>query len=103
MNEQLKVRRIEWLEGENDMILFGEVINGIFSYESKIILPSSVLNSILSQVQKQNHGMDVNECMSVEQWSQSQTNYVFNFDSINNPLPLLDTSGFASNYKQIRA
>ena len=99
----MKVRKIEWLEGENELTLHAEVLNGIFSYESKIILPSNSLNAVLSRIQKDNQEVEVNDCMVVEQWSQNQSNYVFNFEANLEALPLLSTQDLSGNYRQIRA
>jgi hypothetical protein len=80
MERKVQIKRIEWMNQDNDLIVTVKESKDLLSYDSQWILPSESLNKILSEIQKQEEGIDINDYLSIEQWSASEINYVFNFE-----------------------
>ena len=77
MNSLIEVRKIEWMEQDAEMTLTIMENQGLLSYESQMILPANCLNQVLNELQKQLPEGDIQNCMTIEQWSVSEINYVF--------------------------
>jgi hypothetical protein len=80
MERKVQIKRIEWMNQDNDLIVTVKESKDLLSYDSQWILPSESLNKILSEIQKQEEVIDINDYLSIEQWSASEINYVFNFE-----------------------
>lgn len=77
--EKTVVRKIEWYSNEEEMLLMCDIQNGAFTYSSKIALAGSALNKVLSNLQKQNPDRDINDCLQIEQWSEEDVTFCFDF------------------------
>jgi hypothetical protein len=99
----MRVKRIEWMSKDNDMLVVVEERNGIFSVDSKIILPSSCLNGLLNDLQKQNPELEMDALMRIEQWSTEEFNYVFDLEFEFKVNFEIYKENLDHNYRQIRA
>lgn len=103
VQEKTIVRKIEWFNNESEMILSCDMINGAFTYSTDIVVPGDSLNRILSDLQKQTPELDLNECMKIEQWSEDEVSFIFDF-SLNEDINLFYIQPAAEfNFRQIRA
>ncbi len=99
----MKVKRIEWMDKDNDMLVVLEEKFGTMTYDTKVILPCTSLNGILSECKKQNPDFELDEFMVIEQWSEKEINYVFDFTTSNDVNFLLGPFSFKEDFRQIRA
>lgn len=101
--EKIVVKRIEWLANESDMVLICENNLGTLSYNSRISLPSILLNQVISDMQKQQPDLDVNDCLKIEQWSENDVYYIYDFESLSERSFQYQAQVQEFNFRQIRA
>lgn len=97
------IYRIEWMNKDSELMLFHKDQSGPFTYESRVLLPADLLNKILMEIQKENGIDQIDAFMTIEQWSEDETNFIFDFtkriQEVKWSLPI-DTE---SQIRQIRA
>ncbi|MFA7272601.1 MAG: hypothetical protein WC044_01960 [Crocinitomicaceae bacterium] len=103
LTDTLVVKRIDWENNHSDMLVTCDVQNGIFSYNSTLVLPGSELNKLLSHLQKQNVDLDLNDCLKVEQWSENEIHYIFDFSTFDTSEFVYEIHFSSNKLKQIRA
>lgn len=101
--EKIVVKRIEWLANESDMVLICENKMGNLSYNSRISLPSILMNKVISDMHKQQPEIDLNDCLRIEQWSETDVYYIYDFDGHSNTSFLYYPQVQEFNFRQIRA
>ncbi len=101
--EKIVVKRIEWLANESDMVLICENKMGNLSYNSRISLPSIFLNKVISDMQKQQPELDLNDCLRIEQWSETDVYYIYDFNAHSDNTFLYQPQVQEFNFRQIRA
>ncbi len=101
--ERTIVKRIEWLNNESEMVLSCEVQSGSLCYNTNIALPSSELNGVISNLQKQNPEEDINACLKIEQWTEEDVSFVFDFSHFNQIEFMLYRPTLELDFRQIRA
>jgi hypothetical protein len=101
--EKIVVKRIEWLANESDMVLICENKMGNLSYNSRISLPSILMNKVISDMHKQQPEIDLNDCLRIEQWSETDVYYIYDFDGHSNTSFLYHPQVQEFNFRQIRA
>ncbi|MCT4560926.1 MAG: hypothetical protein N4A41_06070 [Crocinitomicaceae bacterium] len=97
------VNRIEWMDKDNELMLFYKDQAGHFSYESRIFLPASLLNKILMEIQKQNGFEQIDAFLKIEQWSDAETNFVFDFSKLDGEVTWTVPVEAQNQIRQIRA
>lgn len=97
------VNRIEWMNKDNELMLFFKDQNGHFTYESRILLPAHLLNRILMEIQKENGFDQIDSYMKIEQWSEEETNFVFDFTKMDNSVRWTLPIDTEKQIRQIRA
>lgn len=103
LTDTLIVKRIDWENNHSDLLVTCDVRNGIFSYNSTLVLPGSELNKLLSQLQKQHVNLDLNDCLKVEQWSETEIHYIFDFSTFDTREFVYENHFSSDRLKQIRA
>jgi quinol monooxygenase YgiN len=98
-----RIKRIEWMEQDTEMVVIFEEKKGNLSYDSRVLLPANYLNRILCDLQKENEGIDPNSFLKVEQWSENEFNYIFEFSEIEVKSKKMFSQGVEANYRFIRA
>lgn len=98
-----QLKRIEWMNKDSEMLVYLEESQGFLSYESSFIMSASHLNSLLNQFLKRNPEVDLDSVTKIEQWSENEFNYIFQFQSIEFEAVLIEETDFSRNYRQIRA
>ncbi len=101
--EKTIVRKIEWFNNESEMILTCDILNGALSYSTNLAISGSHLNQVLSNLQKQAHEFDVNDCMRIEQCSVEDVSFIFDFSTISNIEFYFNQPFEYTNLRQIRA
>lgn len=101
--EKTIVRKIEWFSNDTEMILSCEVVNGVLRYNTKIAVAGSCLNQVLSDMQKQSKDYDVNDCLIIEQWSEDEVSFLFDFSNWNETEFIFQKPNKSWNFRQIRA
>lgn len=102
MNTKAQIKRIEWMNQDNDLVVVVRETQQLLSYDSKWIFPASMLNALLLEVQKQ-MDTDVNDCLKIEQWSSEEINYIFDFSNSGAQLLYLDKRLPNVEAREIRA
>jgi hypothetical protein len=103
LTDTLIVKRIVWENNHSDMLVTCDVQNGIFCYNCTLVLPGTELNKLLSHLQKQNVDLDVNDCLKVEQWSETEIHYIFDFSTFDKNEFVYENHFSSDKLKQIRA
>lgn len=103
MKAQLKVNRIEWMSQEEELTLTVVEQNGLMSYNSRMFLPASSLNALISELQRQTPELDLLSCLTIEQWSESEVNYVFDLTNMGHSNYFLEGVQAGTTARQIRA
>lgn len=88
---------------DTDLILVFEEKRGTMKFDSRMILPAILLNKILVDLSKENDLYDLDQYMEIEQWSETEINYVFNFSEIELNTTQLFQPAFETNARYIRA
>ena len=101
--EKITVKRIEWLNTESDMVLVCENNAGNLTYNSRISLPSNLLNQIVSDMQKQHPELEVHDCLKIEQWSEFDMYFIYDFSSQEDLEFLYQPQVQEIEFRQIRA
>lgn len=101
--EKTVIKRIDWLSQETEMVLFCEVQSGNLFYNTSIALPCSELNKVICELQKQNPNVDIQDCLKIEQWTEEDMNFVYDFSLYQNEEFLLHTPSLEFEFRQIRA
>jgi hypothetical protein len=101
--ERTIVKRIEWLNQETEMLLLCEVQSGSLFYNTSIALPSSELNAVVSDLQKQNPDEDINEFLKIEQWTEEDISFVYDFSHFYQIQFELYRPRLKLDFRQIRA
>jgi hypothetical protein len=103
LTEIIVINQIEWTNNESDMHISCRVQNGFFSYNTTLVLPGTELNRVVSRLQKQNDIVDIQDCLKVEQWSEDEFRYVFNFTQFGDSEFIFENQLTNTCLKQIRA
>lgn len=101
--DKIVINKIEWSNNESEMHISCNVQNGFFAYNTTLVLPGSDLNKVITQLQKQNNTIDIQDCLIVEQWAENEFLYVFNFGLFTNTEFQFENQILKDSPKQIRA
>jgi hypothetical protein len=101
--EKTIVKKVEWFSNSAEMTLICVNETGNLRYASVLNLPSDCLNKVLSDLQKQAPEVDINECLKIEQWSETDINFVFDFSALENQEFTFTRNVLEIDYRQIRA
>lgn len=101
--EKTIVKRIEWYNNEEEMMLTCEIANGALRYNTRIALSGSCLNRVLSDLQKQSPEYDLNDCLKIEQWSEEEVSFTFDFSSFSDVDFIFERPAQQFDFRQIRA
>lgn len=102
-SENIVVKKIEWMSGENNMVLVCDTQSGNLVYPSRITLPSDQLNRVVSDLQKQHPQTDINECLIIEQWSEDDVLFVYDFSCVSFGDYIYHRAFEELDFRQIRA
>ena len=102
-NEKIVVKKIEWLNGESEMTLLCENRSGNLSYNSRISLPADLLNKVVSDLQKQAPERDINDCLKIEQWSEQDVCFIYDFTNLSSTEFMYQREILQLDFRQIRA
>ncbi len=103
LTDKIVVNQIEWTNNESDMHLSCTVKNGFFAYKTTLVLPGMELNRLISQLQKQNNSLDIQDCLKIEQWEEDEFRYIFNFGEFSGTEFIFENQSNNQTLKQIRA
>ncbi len=103
LTDKLVINKIEWTNNESDMHILCTVINGFFHYNTTLVMPGFELNRVISELQKQNCDVDIQDCLQIEQWSEDTFGYVFNLSNLVDSEFVFYNESLKDNLKQIRA
>ena len=103
LTDKIVVNQIEWTNNESDMHLSCTVKNGFFAYKTTLVLPGMELNRLISQLQKQNNSLDIQDCLKIEQWEEDEFRYIFNFGEFAGAEFIFENQSNNQTLKQIRA
>lgn len=101
--EKTIVRKIEWFNNEDEMMMTCEIMNGALRYNSRIAISGSCLNKVLSELQKQTPDYDLNDCLKIEQWSEDEVSFTFDFTRFSEIDLVFERPSFQFDFRQIRA
>lgn len=103
LNDKIVINQIEWTNNESDMHISCTVQNGFFAYKTTLVLPGMELNRLISQLQKQNNIVDIQDCLKIEQWEENEFRYVFYFGQFTEAEFIFKNQMNNETLKQIRA
>jgi hypothetical protein len=98
-----EVIRIEWMQKDSEMVVTLREYQGVMEYQTRLIMPSSFLNQFLLDLQKVKGDLDLDQKMRVEQWSEDEFNFVFDFSDLNIDLSYVQGSVWENQVRYIRA
>lgn len=98
-----RIKRIEWMGQDTDMLVTFEENKANLSYDSRIVIPANLLNGILCDLKKENIDFEPNNCLKIEQWSINEVNFVFDFTMVEVNSTLLFQRMETVEYRYIRA
>jgi hypothetical protein len=103
LTEKTIINQIEWTNNESDMHISCTVKNGFFEYKTILVLPGTELNRVITKLQQQNDILDIQDCLEIEQWSEDEFRYVFNFKQFQDSEFIFQNQLSMDSFKQIRA
>ncbi|MBU2018091.1 MAG: hypothetical protein KJ941_00475 [Bacteroidetes bacterium] len=101
--EANRIKRIEWMEKDSDMLVIFEERKGNLTYDTRVLLSADLLNRILCDLQKENIDFDPNSFLKIEQWSENEINYIFDFSETMVTSERMFLQSADVNYRYIRA
>lgn len=103
VNKTMYVSSILFESGEQEVTIFGDVIDGVFNYASEIILSFSQLNLVLNQLVELNEGFSIDEYLTVQSMGDERKFFEADLSRLAQNGIDLNMLQWQNNLKQIRA
>ena len=106
MNEVEKiitVNQILFETNDSEVVIKGNIKEGVMNYNSEVILSHSQLNMLLNQLGKQNDSFSIDNYLISEEMYNGETLYRADISSVPSSSFNLNLISFNSQMKQIRA
>lgn len=106
MNEAEKiitVNQILFETNDDEVVIKGDIQDGVMNYNSEVILSHSQLNMLLNQLSKQNDSFSINDYLVSEKMYNGELLYSADISSVSSSSFNLNLISFNAQMKQIRA
>ncbi len=99
----LQINSILFESNDPDVLVKGTVSKGHMTYSTDVLISNSQLNRLISQLQKQNEGLDFAELLSTEKMEENNWLYSADLSGIQDRIIDLDQLSPVAPLRQIRA
>jgi hypothetical protein len=98
-----EINSMSFEERDQDVILFGKIVQDHMSYTTSILVSQTGLNKVINELYKQNEDCNVHELIQSEKIGYNETIYSAEFSSLLNRSVCLDKILSNQSLRQIRA
>lgn len=102
-HKTLQINSIVFESGDQDVLVKGTVTSGVMTYNTDVLISMSMLNLLISQLQKENESLDFNELLVSEKMDEGQWMYSANLHHVHHRMIDLGSLAPSESLRQIRA
>lgn len=102
-SKTLQINSILFESGDQDALVKGTVTSGFMTYNTDVLISMSMLNRLISQLQKENESLDFNALLVSEKMEDGQWLYSAQLQDLNHRMIDLGTLSPMQSFRQIRA
>lgn len=102
-HKTLQINSILFESGDQDVLVKGTVTSGFMTYNTDVLISMSMLNLVISQLQKENESLDFNELLVSEKMDDGQWMYSAHLDHVDHRMIDLGSLAPSQAIRQIRA
>lgn len=102
-SKTLQINSILFETGDSDVLVKGTVTSGYMTYPTDALISMSMLNHLISQLQKENESLNFNDLLVSEKMDDGEWLYSANLSHLDHRLIDLGTFSPMQSVRQIRA
>lgn len=102
-SKTMYVSSILFESGDQEVTIYGDVMDGVFNYASEVILSFSQLNLLLNQLVELNEGFSIDDYLTVQSMGGDSKFFEADLTGLTQNGIDLNVLQWQSNLKQIRA
>lgn len=99
----VQVNAIIFESNDTDVLIKGTVFMGHMAYNTDVLISSSMLNRLISQLQKENESLEFNDLLTTEKMDDEQWLFTAKLDEVEHRMIDLSALSPAQSLRQIRA
>lgn len=99
----LQINSILFESNDCDVLVKGTVTSGFMTYNTDVLISMTMLNRLISQLQKENISLDFNDLLNSERMDDGQWLYSANLSNLTHRMVDLSDLSPAQPFRQIRA
>ncbi|OFZ54358.1 MAG: hypothetical protein A3D92_23610 [Bacteroidetes bacterium RIFCSPHIGHO2_02_FULL_44_7] len=103
IQKTLQVNAIIFESNDTDVLVKGTVFMGHMAYNTDVLISSTMLNRLISQLQKDNESLEFNDLLMREKMDDQQWLYTAKLDAVEHRMIDLSALAPAQSLRQIRA
>ncbi len=103
MDKTLQINSILFESGDQDVLVKGTVTSGFMTYNTDVLISMTMLNLLISQLQKENDSLEFDELLVREKMEDGQWMYTASLQELSHRMIDLGALAPAQSVRQIRA
>lgn len=103
VQKTLQVNAIIFESNDTDVLIKGTVFMGHMAYNTDVLISSSMLNRLISQLQKDNDSLEFNDLLMAEKMDDQQWLYTAKLEAVEHRMIDLSALAPTQSLRQIRA